>query len=734
MPFLSRRGLTLLGVFCLVPLLNFPLALISSRTLFARDIGMVWAPQVEAIVQQVGRGEMPYFDAHRAFGQPLFADPRAEVLYPPAWIHWILPMETSYPIFCALHLVIAALGAARLARRLIPGATLPAQAAAGLIYAAGGPLLSLVSHWHHLAAAAWMPWILERAEGRPDGRTPWLSLPALVALQVFAGSPDYSFLTFVLCFLGLTLSDRSRADRGRALAALSLGVLLGAVQLLPSLVFARAAARDPHLIGWAVAPLHPALTVETALPVRVETWPLLPDMRNRLLYGAQIWMFSHYLGLSAGALAFLGFSRAGQATRRFALGSIVVGLGFAWGIRNEWLQAAVSHVPLVSGLRFPTKHLAAASLGLSILAACAITSAALWTARERKRILIAAAFAIAACALLFYEATDPKAPLDGHALIRPLLACVALFGILRLGGAPSRGWLVAGLVAMDLLSAHTSVNPTTPASFFKDRPPLTAMIPRGSRLYTSDYSIQLRTLPTRPPAGAPYALARAPLGFARDEALALAATWYLNPPSASRFGYYGSFDLDILDFYRAPLKAAIQAFVTSRDPTFVIDQLQRASVDFVVTMDPEALWSSLPLVTKEERFFEAPVRVYRVPDRWPRVRLEDGSGSRMAPLPRVLEIRDGRVLAEVDAPETARLVVATSYDQGWRARVDGIEVPVLENALAFLSIPLTAGHHVVELSYRPPLLAPGLVVSLVSGLAAILLAWRAKRGRLAPSP
>jgi len=734
MSFLSRRGLTLLGIFCLVPLLNFPLALIGSRALFARDIGMVWAPQVEAIVQQVGRGEMPFFDGRRAFGQPLFADPRAEVLYPPAWIHWALPMETSYPLFCALHLVIAALGAARLARRLMPRTTLPAEAAAGLIYAAGGPLLSLASHWHHLAAAAWMPWILERAEAGMDGKTSWLGLPALVALQIFAGSPDYSFLTFALCFLRLiTRSDRPTVDQGHVLAALFLGVGLGAVQLLPSLAFARAAARDPYPIGWAISPLHPALTLETALPVRVETWPLRPDMRNTLLFSAQVWMFSHYLGLSAWALSFLGFSRTGPATRRFALGCIVLGLVFAWGVRDEWLQAALGHVPLVSGLRFPTKHLAAVSLGLSTFAAGAVTSTAPWAAREKKQILIGAAIIVLSCALLFYGTTDLSAFFDANALIRPFLALAALFVMVRLGGAPSRGWLVAGLVGLDLLSGNSSVNPTTPASFFKDRPPLTSMIPRGSRLYTSDYSIQLRGSPTRPPEGPPYALARAPQGFTRDEALALAATWYLNPPSASRFGYYGSFDLDILDFYRAPLKASIQAFVTSRDPSFVLDRLQRGSVDFVITMDPEALWSSLPLVAKEQRFFAAPVRVYRVPDSWPRVRLEAENGSRLAPLPRVLEIGDGRVRAEVEAPEAARIVVATSYDPGWSASVDGIETPVLENALAFVSIPLSAGHHGVELSYRPPWLAPGLVVSLISGLAAILLAVRA-RGADASAP
>ncbi len=725
MPLLSRRGLTLFGVFCLVPLLNFPRALISDRTLFARDIGMVWAPQVEAVVQQVGRGDMPFFDARRAFGQPLFADPRAEVLYPPAWIHWVLPMQTSYPIFAALHLVIAAWGAARLARRLVRGATLPAEAAAGLIYAAGGPLLSLVSHWHHLAAAAWMPWILERAEGGQDGRTPWISLPLLVALQALAGSPDYSFLTLVLCLLRLvTRSGRSRADTGRVLAALVLGLLLAAVQLLPSLAFARAAARDPLPIGWAISPLHPALTIETLLPVRVETWPLRPDLRNALLYRAQVWMFSHYLGLSAWALAFLGFVTAAPAARRFALGAIAVGLVFAGGIRNEWLQEMIGHLPLVSGLRFPTKHLAGASLGLSLLAAGGITAAATWTSSGRRRVLAGALVAVAACAVLFYATTDASAPFDPNALIRPSLAVAVLVTIVRAGSATSAASLLPALVALDLLAGNSALNPTTPSSFFRDRPPLSAYIPPGSRLYTSDYSIQLESPPTRPPEGPAYALARAPQGFSRDETLALAATWYLNPPSASRFGYFGSFDLDVLDFYRAPLKAVIRDFVTSRDPAFIVDRLRRGSVDFVVTMDPESLWSSLPLVTREQNFFKAPVRVYRVPDPWPRVRLEADDGSLLPGSPRVLEHLDGRVRAEVDAPARSRLVVATAYDPGWRATVDGAAVPVGENAMAFVSLPLNPGPHRVDLSYRPPLLSAGAFLSALAALTMLGLSFK----------
>ncbi|MBX7185822.1 MAG: YfhO family protein [Vicinamibacteria bacterium] len=725
MPSLSRREVVLLGFFCLIPLLNFPMALVSDRTLFARDIGMVWAPQVEAVVQQLAKGQPPFFDARRGFGQPLFADPRAEVLYPPAWIHWILPMETSYPLFCAAHLILAALGAARLARRLMPGASRSAELTAGFIYAAGGPLLSLVSHWHHLAAAAWMPWILERAEGQPNGRTAWISLPLLVAMQTLAGSPDYAFLTFILCFLRLvTRGDQSAARSGRVVAALALGILLAAVQLLPSLAFAHAAARDPRPIGWAISPLHPALTIETMLPVRVETWPLRPDMRNTLLYSAQVWMFSHYLGLSAWALALLAIPAAAPATRRFAIGSVLIGLVFAWGVRSEALQEVVGRIPLVSGLRFPTKHLAAASLGLSLLAAGAVGRAASWTSSAKRLVLSGSLLAFLACVLLFRGAAYEGSSFDSNALIRPSLALGALLGILGLGGAASKAWLLPVLVALDLLGGNSSLNPTTPSAFFRNRPPLSAVIPEGSRLYTSDYSIQLKDPPTRPPEGAPYALARAPRGFSRDETLALAATWYLNPPSAARFGYFGSFDLDVLDFYRAPLKASIRAFVTSRDPAFVHDRLRRGSVDFVVTMDPPPLWSSLPLVTQEQNFFETPVRVYRVTSPWPRVRLEAEDGSLLSPAPRVLEYLDGHVRAEVDAPEGANLVVATAWDAGWRATVDGVPAALRENAMAFASVPLKAGHHRIELSYRPPLFLEGAALSTLSVLAMLGLAAR----------
>ena len=731
MPSNARRDLLLLGVFCLVPLLNFPRALVCDRTLFLRDIGMVWAPQSEAVVQQVARGEFPFFDGKRAFGQPLFADPRSEVLYPPAWIHLLLTPDKSYGFFCAFHIIIGAFGAARLTKRLLPDATFAALAVAGLAYGAGGPMLSLVSHWHHLAAAAWMPWIVERADLRPGQPVPWLSLSGLVALQVFAGSPDYTFTTFVLCLLRVaTRTDQHAAERFRTIPTLFLGLGLSAIQLLPSLAFARDAARESYPTGWAISRLHPALTVETILPVRAETWPLRPEARSSLFGNDQVWMFSHYLGLSVWTLAFLGLLHAGRADRRFLVGCVVLGLVLAWGIRSESLQSMVAHLPLVSGLRFPTKHLAASSLGLAVLAAHGVMTQGRWPARSGTRIGLSVLVVVSLCGALFMWSTQPQMPFEVRALVEPGVAVASVAGVFlaaRKLSLASR--LFPLLVPFDLLCAHASLNPTTPSSFFRDRPPLTLSIPRGSRIYVSDYSIQVRNGSIRMPPGPPYQLGRVPSGFGRAESVALAATWYLNPPSAGRLGYFGSFDLDVLDFYHAPLKQVVETFVKSRDPEFLVRSLQRGSVDNVVTMDAPGLWDSMPLIAEEKRFFEAAVRVYRVPDPWPRARFETAEGGLDAGSPRILSYTDGRIVVSATAPGPTRLVLAVANDRGWQATVDGRPSPILDNKMAFLTVPLTAGPHIVDLTYWPPMLSLGTAISALSLGVAIGLTMRAQRSR-----
>ena len=109
----------------------------------------------------------------------------------------------------------------------------PAAATAAGTWVAGGPLLSLVSMWHHLAAAAWLPWValaFERAQRGPSRRAVSLAAAAL-ALQVLAGSPEITVLTAMVVLARSAPAWRppGRAQRlGGLAAAAALGLALSA--------------------------------------------------------------------------------------------------------------------------------------------------------------------------------------------------------------------------------------------------------------------------------------------------------------------------------------------------------------------------------------------------------------------------------------------------------------------------------------------------------------------------
>lgn len=62
----------------------------------------------------------------------------------------------------------------------------------------------------------------------------------------------------------------------------------------------------------------------------------------------------------------------------------------------------------------------------------------------------------------------------------------------------------------------------------------------------------------------------------------------------------------------------------------------------------------------------------------------------------------GRWKVEVSGPRPSVLVVAESYFPGWKAKVDGKQVPVVEADGAFLGVPVGSGSHEVELRYHRP--------------------------------
>jgi uncharacterized membrane protein YfhO len=67
------------------------------------------------------------------------------------------------------------------------------------------------------------------------------------------------------------------------------------------------------------------------------------------------------------------------------------------------------------------------------------------------------------------------------------------------------------------------------------------------------------------------------------------------------------------------------------------------------------------------------------------------------------------------------LTIRDSFYPGWRADIDGAPVPIGRAEEIFQSVPVPAGRHIVNLSYRPQLIYLGIAISLLTGLSCAIL-------------
>jgi hypothetical protein len=100
---------------------------------------------------------------------------------------------------------------------------------------------------------------------------------------------------------------------------------------------------------------------------------------------------------------------------------------------------------------------------------------------------------------------------------------------------------------------------------------------------------------------------------------------------------------------------------------------------------------------------------------------------------RVVHQQPDFVVMEASAAADGLLLLSQIWDPGWSATVDGQSVPIYQANYIFSAIPIGAGDHIIELRYTPPLLWPGLAITLGSAAALCIgigyLVRRERRGR-----
>lgn len=783
-----------------VTLYLFRAAVFGGRVLFRRDINMVWLPQVEVFVRCVASGSWPLWDPYTGFGRPLLADPRAEVLYPLTWLNLLLSPGTYYTLFVVVHLVFSGLGVFALARRwqVFPAGAFVAAA----VWIGSGPFLSLVAMWHHLAGAAWIPWIFLAADvaldsGRASHALLW---GAAMAAQIFAGSPDYTVLTLV----ALAPYVLWTAVRGRTLPtaipvlgltglALGFALALSAAQWLPTLDWALRSDRPAQAYAarttWS---LHPAALLEVLFPVRWINFPLLPEAKARILDSKEPWLYSIYLGAPALALAAAGLASS-QPRRWFLAAVAAAAVLLSLGRHGAVYDVFAFLVPPLRMLRYPVKAMVLAAFSWSLLAGRGFD---VWRRREpcSNRLWLLAVVTPAAALLVLSLAgslastygADRWGPLvlerdafgscavwlalAAKAFVLSACLCggVLLLALVRRQGLGAAAWGAGALAVLavgHLLMFHRDLHTTAPRELLTLRPEVLPLLERSEfpRLYVYDYSmIKEEERQTNPGASSSYRVARLPAGWTAAETLVLAVHLYLNPPTAARWGLFGSYDRDILSFEPVPL-ARLDALLREMEDTPIhLRLLRMGSVTHALALVRGVWWKDLVPVASFQEFLERPIHVFEVPDPLPRsyvvggVRVADGTEAlavladpgfdptREIVLPegvprraqarqpgtsRILAMKPDRVRIQADLDEPGYVVLVDGYDPGWHATVDSQQATVLRANVAFRAVHVAPGKHVVEFVYRPRTVAAGLLASAAAAAAATALVWSARRSR-----
>lgn len=320
---------------------------------------------------EIARGNLPLWNPHLYCGTPWLGGFQQAMLYPPQWLHLVLPLRAAINWGIALHVFLCGLFTYLWMERrgLHPAAAI----VAGLVFMFGGGYFLHITPGHlpNLRTMAWAPLIFLAIDDitttRP-ARGAWIGAGA-VAMQILAGHPQYVYYTAMLAGLYAVLNLWNAPARKQAILGLLVmgagGAALAAIQLFTGLAAARESMRS-HL------PIELASTF--ALPPENVLTLVMPDffgaVANATYWGR--WYLpemSLFMGPAAFALALYGAACGKKRRRRFAVTMVLVSLIVAFGSSTPLYRLLYRALPGFGSFRGVSKCAFLAMLFLANLAA-----------------------------------------------------------------------------------------------------------------------------------------------------------------------------------------------------------------------------------------------------------------------------------------------------------------------------------------------------------------------------
>jgi hypothetical protein len=685
------------------------------------------------LARQWREGRLPTWNPYKFAGFPLLGDITSAALYPgnlPFLLDASAERYVALDLVAALHFVLAALLMYLFARSLALGRA--AAALSGLVYAGNGILLNFTIRWIQAQnAAVWLPLILaavQRASTR-GGFALWTAIgAAAVALQVLAGYPQFVFYTALVSGgFALALAIGRDGERWRPLAVLAaiyvLGAALAAVQLLPALDLVAMSRRAGavsmrEFLALASAPdVLPGLVI----PRRIGSPAGFPSIGTT------------FVGTIAVVLAIEG-ARSRRHVPIFLVVTLILTILLALGPATP-VGALAYFVPGLNAFRYPVKHLFEVSFCCAALAG--IGAQSVLDGRRGARACVATA-ALAACVVL---AAHLRGLLVWPWIVPTTLASTAAFALLVVAGrrraaiavALLATWLgFAGNRDAPFAFARRSMPPMSPVPELLAPRVTSALGPRylaavasldakASRfeLLSLDLPVEFRIPAVNGTSPFLWRPLREALGMTEDGHTDRPRIVVRNDDQAVDVlgvRYVGS--------RRAPIGKPVlheSEGVTLTERPTGLPPLR--FVDRVRCMDQASIGAELHRRTYD--FAAVALLDCTEPP------VPDSPARRRGRLTMV-EASPGRIVvrARLQPGPSALLVVSQADMPGWRARVDGVRVPIHRAYGLVQGVVVPPGAHQVELEYVAPGLRTGALVSLlglITTLVLLGLAWRHAR-------
>ena len=664
-------------------------------------------------------GRFPFWNPHQHSGEPYWSAGQTAPLFPLHLLFAALPHRLGLVLLPWLRLAVGGLGAWALARQLGVAAR-PALLAA-VAYPLCGPVTAFalfpMGNTHAL-----LPWVLWSVERLAAGRGSWIALAVAGGLQLLGGHPETPVLTALLATVYLLVRHPPRAARawGGFVAGWAAAGALSAVHNLPLAGTLLASSKwlewhEPDGIPWGT---RTRLLLRAVLPFPWGTsadgswWGPYNEPATRL-----------YAGVAVVALAAAALPRVRRDPRLRAVAALGIA-ALAGAYQFPGARELLLGLPLV---RHALHHYLKIGLSLALV----LLAAAGWQRLLRSRggrpglagAGVATSALVAGTALflpgwrLQGDLTRQAAWLAvGAAVAGALLACRAL----PVAARPRLVWAAPALLALELGLAHAPRVPAAPlASVYPTTPLVERLAALPGRIAGTGTAM-------RPAAAMVYGLrdvrGDTPVKLARYQRV------------------YGSLAEPDAIYFR-PVRRWTDAWLDRLGVRWVVGAPREAPpvAGWRLAYDGSdgRVWErpgAAPLVRWDEaRWDEA---------RWDEARWDDADGrgargddaSAGMPAARVLRHEPGKWRVAWRTRTAARLIVAETWDPGWRAWAAGKPLPVRPWREVLMAVELPAGSGELALSYLPRWLPAGAALSAAALLAILVTSWQRSRRRAAGGP